>query len=157
MNRPLVLAGAVSVAVVVADQITKAVAVSRWERQPVDLGLLRLTVHRNPGGAFNLLPDLWWLFVGAVVVVTVMAGRALLGGTVPAMGIAIGLLLGGAWGNVIDRLLRYPGFPNGRVVDFVDFKVWPVFNLADSAIVIGVGLLILVSWSHERRTRPRSA
>jgi signal peptidase II len=58
------------------------------------------------------------------------------------LGAALGLVLGGGLGNLVDRLLRGTG---GRVVDFVDFHVWPVFNLADSAIVVGVGVILLLS------------
>ena len=58
---------------------------------------------------------------------------------------ALGLLLGGATGNLVDRLLRSPGVGRGAVVDFIDFRVWPVFNLADSAIVVGGVLAVLLS------------
>lgn len=56
--------------------------------------------------------------------------------------VALGLVLGGALGNLTDRLIRGPGF-SGEVVDFLDFRVWPVFNVADSCIVIGAALLLL--------------
>lgn len=56
--------------------------------------------------------------------------------------VALGLVLGGALGNLTDRLVRGPGF-SGEVVDFLDFRVWPVFNVADSCIVIGAALLLL--------------
>jgi signal peptidase II len=57
---------------------------------------------------------------------------------------ALGLVLGGALGNLTDRALRGPGLLSGRVIDFIDFHVWPVFNLADSAIVVGA---ILLAWA----------
>jgi len=73
-------------------------------------------------------------------------------------GVSLGLLLGGAVGNLIDRLFRSPGVGRGAVVDFIDFRVWPVFNVADSAIVIGGVLAVLLSLrgieldgSHQRR------
>ena len=65
------------------------------------------------------------------------------------MAVALGLVLGGAFGNVIDRIFRSPGFLRGAVVDFVDVGFWPVFNLADSAITCGCLLLLLASWSRE--------
>ena len=58
------------------------------------------------------------------------------------LSVGLGLVLGGALGNLTDRVVRGSGL-NGRVVDFIDFRVWPVFNLADSAIVIGAALILL--------------
>jgi signal peptidase II len=63
--------------------------------------------------------------------------------------VALGLVLGGAFGNVGDRIFRSPGFLRGAVVDFVDVGFWPVFNLADSAITCGCILLLLTTWSRE--------
>jgi signal peptidase II len=65
--------------------------------------------------------------------------------------VAVGLISGGAVGNVLDRLFRSKsGFLNGAVVDFIDLKHWPIFNIADSAVVVGAGLLIIDSWRHDR-------
>ncbi len=63
--------------------------------------------------------------------------------------VALGLILGGAFGNVADRVFRAPGFLEGAVVDFVDVGFWPVFNLADSAITCGCILLLLASWARD--------
>jgi signal peptidase II len=75
-----------------------------------------------------------------VIVVIVRTARRL-GST--GWAVSLGLLLGGATGNLVDRIFRAPGPGRGAVVDFIDFRVWPVFNLADSAIVVG-GLLAVV-------------
>ena len=111
-------------------------------------GFWDLELTRNPGGAFGIVPQSTLLFflatlliVGGVVVWGVRSGPAPL---------ALGLGAGGGLGNLIDRVTRAPGGLQGRVVDFIHFHFWPTFNLADSAIVIGVGLLIL----HELRPRP---
>jgi signal peptidase II len=80
--------------------------------------------------------------------VIVFASRRL-PATVVAVG--LGLVLGGAIGNLIDRAIRGSGF-SGEVVDFIDLQVWPVFNLADSAIVTGAALLLLTSLRRDRRT-----
>jgi signal peptidase II len=64
----------------------------------------------------------------------------------PLLALAVGLVLGGALGNLADRLFRGHGFLNGAVVDFVDLRVWPVFNLADAAITIGCLLLVWAGW-----------
>ncbi len=64
----------------------------------------------------------------------------------PRLATAVGLVLGGAVGNLIDRLFRGRGMLRGAVVDFIDFRVWPVFNLADAAITIGCLLLLWAGW-----------
>jgi signal peptidase II len=69
--------------------------------------------------------------------------------------VGLGLVLGGAVGNLTDRVIRGPGF-SGEVVDFLDLQVWPVFNVADSAIVVGAALLLLSSFRLDRRRATRS-
>lgn len=96
-----------------------------------------LTYVTNTGAAFGLFPDLGsFLVFIAVVAVTIIVvyGRHLPAGQ-RLIKLSLGLQLGGALGNLIDRL-HY-----GYVIDFIDFKIWPVFNLADSAITIGVAIL----------------
>jgi signal peptidase II len=115
-------------------------------------GVLQLRFTTNPGGAFGLFGEASWLFVlisMAVVVVTVVASRNL-PGLLTAVG--LGLLLGGALGNLTDRLVRGSGF-DGRVVDFIDFHVWPVFNLADAALVVGAAVLLISGIRRDRAAR----
>lgn len=69
-----------------------------------------------------------------------------------ASAVGLGLVLGGAIGNLVDRAIRGPGF-SGEVVDFIDLQIWPVFNLADSGIVIGAGLLLITGLRRERKPR----
>ena len=143
----LLLAGAI----VVLDQITKAVALARLPLGvplPLVEGLLSLTLVLNPGLAFGLLgtiaPAWRWVVAAlslvALVVLARVALRVLPGGGWPGR-LAIGLIFGGAVGNLIDRA-RF-----GAVVDFVDVYWrdwhWPAFNVADSAITVGVVLLAL--------------
>jgi signal peptidase II len=78
------------------------------------------------------------------LLVLLRAGRA---ATTVIGALAIALLLGGASGNLIDRLLRHN---HGAVIDFIDFQWWPVFNVADVAIVVGALLLAITSWMHEK-------
>jgi signal peptidase II len=114
------------------------------------VGPVRLTLTRNTAGAFGLggaaVP---FLAVGALALVVVMASS---GATTrqPALAAAVGLVLGGALGNLADRVFRAPGLLKGAVVDFVDLRVWPVFNLADAAITCGCLLLVWAGW----RSRP---
>jgi signal peptidase II len=138
--------------VVVVDQLTKRLAEERLERTgvrsvPVPVpGLgdyLRLTYTQNRGAAFGVLQDqtTFFVLVGLVVVGVIAASYRYLPRSGFRIHLALGLQLGGAVGNLIDRIRQ------GYVVDFVDFGYhsnwWPVFNVADSAIVIGVALLAL--------------
>jgi len=91
-----------------------------------------------------------FLAVAAAVLVSVVAAR---GGAERrwTVAIALGLLLGGAFGNLGDRVFRSPGLLRGAVVDFVDLGFWPVFNLADSAITCGCALLLVTGLPSWRR------
>jgi len=145
-RRPLVVvATLVAVSVIAVDQVTKSLAVAHLEdREPLHvLWTLQLALAFNSGVAFSLGSGSGLVVVPvalAVVGVVVMIGRTMEG---RLSGLCLGLIVGGALGNIIDRLLRSHG---GAVVDFIDFQWWPVFNVADAAIVsggIGLGLLAL--------------
>lgn len=127
-----------------ADQISKALVETNLRNgNTIELlgGLVRLDYTRNTGAAFSLLQTGGWLF--AIVAVAVSAGILLYlrraGDTSLGVVIALGLILGGALGNLADRIRL------GYVVDFIDLRWWPVFNVADSAIVFGVASLIIRS------------
>jgi signal peptidase II len=128
-------------------------AVARLTTRDVRLagGLVVLHEQRNPGAAFSIAGGatvLFTLVAAGVVVVIVRTARRLRS---TAWAVTLGLLLGGALGNLADRLFRDPGPLRGHVVDFVDLQwhgrsVWPVFNVADMAIVAGALLALLLSW-----------
>ena len=132
--------------VVATDQLTKRLAEDRLRgREPVQLlgDWLRLNYVKNTGAAFGLLPDqtTFFVFVGILVIGVIAASYRYLPRSGFRLHLALGLQLGGAIGNLIDRIRQ------GYVVDFVDFGYrsnwWPVFNIADSVIVVGVALLAL--------------
>lgn len=131
-------------AVIALDQATKALAASKLASgRPVPIvgGVLSLQLLRNPGGAFGILqsqPLLFFAATGLIVAAVLVWG--LRSGQAP---VALGLVAGGGLGNLIDRVVRAPGHLHGRVVDFIHLRYWPTFNLADTSIVVGVGLLIL--------------
>jgi signal peptidase II len=106
-------------------------------------GVLRFRLTFNPGGAFGIGQSVPWLFLGAslvtLVVVLVLARRI----EHAAWAYPLGLVLGGGIGNISDRLFRDT---DGRVVDFIDLHVWPLFNVADSAIVVGVVWMFILSF-----------
>lgn len=136
----------IGIAVVVAlvDQLTKWWALNALEDDDIHVvWTLRMRLTRNTGASFSLGGDFGpWIALVAIVVVAVLLWH---GRTVASRlaSVALGLVVGGALGNLIDRVMRGDGFFNGAVVDFIDFQWWPVFNVADMGIVIGGVLLVL--------------
>ncbi len=137
--------GSVALVVVAADQLAKTWALRALADRTIDLvGSLRLRLVFNTGSAFSIGAGLGpvLVLVGVVVVIVLLRASRDLVGT-PAL-VALGLVLGGAIGNLADRVLRGgEGLLSGAVVDFVDLQWWPVFNVADMAICAGVALLAL--------------
>jgi len=153
----------IALAIVLTDQATKAIVVRTMrlgQSIPIVPGYFDLTFVLNPGAAFSLLatlpekirnPFFIAISVAAAILIIVYRTRHLHGHRLAS--VSLGLILGGAVGNLIDRI-RY-----GVVVDFLDAHVhqyhWPVFNVADSAISVGVTLLLLemfLEWRRERRS-----
>ena len=139
---------AVGIVVVVLDQITKALAVANLEGQPkvqVVGDLLQLTFVRNPGAAFGFGVTNTWVFTVFAAVVTVVIiwfSRSVVN---LWWALSMGLLLGGAVGIFIDRWIQTPGGGSGHVVDFLELPNWPVFNVADMAVVSGAVLMVALS------------
>jgi len=142
----------VAVVVIGLDQLTKYLVVRNltpYVPVPVVDGILRLNLIRNPGAAFSLATGTTWIFTVIATVVSVVIVRVArrLGSVWWA--VCLGLLLGGALGNLTDRLFRAPGFGRGHVVDFIEytkfpFMDFPVFNVADCSVVVAaatIGLL----------------
>jgi signal peptidase II len=144
---------AISFAVLVVDQIAKVWAASALDHHTIHVAWkLQLKLVRNPGTAFSLGEGKGALLgVIACIVVVVLVRLARQPRTmVSAIGIA--LILGGAVGNVVDRLVRAPhGFMTGHVVDFIDFQFWPVFNVADMGVTCGIILVLLELQDVSRR------
>ena len=139
---PLVLV--VAAGVVAVDQVTKSLALDALSgRPPIDLfWTLRLKLSFNSGAAFGLGRGVTpFLTVAAVVLLIVLLGASRAAAGRGAQ-IALGMVVGGAMGNLSDRLFRGHG---GAVVDFIDFQWWPVFNVADIGITLGAVLLVLAS------------
>ena len=133
------------------DQVTKAFAVATLRDGSVDVipGVLTFRFATNTGGAFSLFSSAPWFFAAASIVVSALIVLFSFRARPPSQALALGLVLGGALGNLADRVFRGPGF-GGEVVDFIDLQIWPVFNLADSAIVVGALWLGLASFSGRR-------
>ena len=133
--------------VIVADQLTKHWAVNELVDRDIDVfWTLRLNLSYNTGMAFsrgqNLGPVIGVVALGVVVALLLSLRRQ------PGRltDVAVGLIVGGAIGNVIDRLFRQAGWLRGGVVDFIDFQWFPIFNIADMGVTIGGALLVIASW-----------
>jgi signal peptidase II len=141
-------------AILVVDQLVKVWAVSALEGQaPRNFvgELLRLDLVRNPGAAFSLGAGRTVIFTVISAVVSLILVKLLLRATHRGWALAFGALLGGAVGNLVDRLFREPGFPSGHVVDMFRLPNFPVFNIADMSITFAV---IAMFWLSLRGVEP---
>jgi signal peptidase II len=138
----------VAVFVLAADAISKVIVVANLSHHaPIRLlgGLLTLRLLRNSGAAFSIGTSMTIVFTAIAVGVIVFILRTARKLRSLPWAITLGLLLGGATGNLSDRLFRTPGPLRGFVVDWIELPHWPVFNLADSAIVCGGVLAVLLA------------
>jgi len=132
--------------VIIADQLSKYLVASLMEvGQSITVirNFLSVTYVRNPGAAFGMLPyqTAFFIIITVVVVIFIIYYYRILAENHKWLRFGLALQLGGALGNLIDRIRE------GYVVDFIDFTIWPpVFNLADSAIVIGIGVFLIAFW-----------
>lgn len=152
--RSITLAVYATAAVVYAfDRVTKLWAEAALAgRTPIEVvpGVLSFNYTTNSGGAFGLGRSAPWVFAGATVLVSLVIVFVSFRLDRRPLALALGLILGGALGNLTDRILNGPGL-SGYVIDFIDLQVWPVFNLADTSIVVGA---ILLAMSSARREEP---
>jgi signal peptidase II len=147
-RRRIVLLLVVAAVVLVADIVSKQVVVAHLSnRLPVNVipSVLDFELTRNPGAAFGLAAGATIIFSVVAAAVVVFIARASRRLASAGWAWALGLLLGGALGNLGDRLFRAPGPLRGHVVDWIHLHHWPVFNLADSGIVIGGIIAVLLS------------
>jgi len=137
------------------DRLTKVLAERFLQgHDPIELipAVLQLRFTTNPGGAFGLFGEVPWLFVVISVLVIGVVVVASRGHLSASSAVGLGLVLGGALGNLTDRVVRGAGL-SGEVVDFLDLHVWPVFNLADSALVVGAAVLLISGIRRDRAAR----
>jgi signal peptidase II len=155
-RRQALLAVVIAAAVVLIDQLTKHWAVHRLSGgRTVDVvGSLRFNLTYNSGMAFSRGKGLGPVIgvIALVVIVALLASLRRNGSILSTVG--LGLLIGGAVGNILDRLFRDGnGFLGGTVVDFIDLQWWPVFNVADSAITVGGIILVVGSLIGSKKAR----
>lgn len=146
-KRPPLLAIWVALVVYALDLLTKTWAVHALQgRDPVRVvgDFVTLTLVRNPGAAFSFgTGSTWVITILVLVIVAVVCWQIPKAGS-RSWAVALGLILGGGLGNLTDRFFRSPGPGRGHVVDFVDVGSWPVFNVADMAVVCGGALIALL-------------
>ena len=149
-KSPYVVLLSVAALVILLDQVTKEMALRSLTDGPVDAieGVLRWRLAFNPGGAFGIFQEHSEIFLVATLVVIGLILFWVRRLDDPRLVIPLGLIVGGGLGNVADRVFRDHG---GRVVDFIDLHVWPVFNIADMAVVIGVAIILILSFRTPER------
>lgn len=144
-RRRLGLVIGLAAAWIALDQLTKLWALHALDDRDIHIvWKLQLNLVHNPGSAFSLgrgLGPLLGVLAAAVSIFLLRLGKH---STRLVQSVALGLVLGGAVGNLIDRAFRSDsGFLGGKVIDFIDFQFWPVFNVADMGVTVGVALLLL--------------
>ena len=137
----------VALFVIVADQLTKHWAVNELVDRDIDLfWTLRFNLSYNTGMAFSRGEDLGPIIGVLALVVVVVLLLSIKRQPGRLTDVAVGMIVGGAIGNVIDRLFRQEAWLRGGVVDFIDFQWFPIFNIADIGVTVGGALLVLASW-----------
>ena len=131
--------------IVIFDQLTKFLIKQNFQLNqsiPIIKNILHLTYVTNTGSAFGLFKgfNLIFIFFSIIVIIAIFYYLRRIVNNEKLLQFSVGLLLGGTLGNLIDRLIY------SFVVDFIDFRIWPVFNVADSAVTISVILLVILLW-----------
>jgi signal peptidase II len=144
----------VAIGVAIVDRLTKLWAERSFAVHPRDIlgGAVTFRLTTNSGGAFSMGDRAPLVFAVAAIVVCAAIAATAFRRRSTAHGVALGLILGGALGNLLDRATRGPRL-TGRVIDFIDPHIWPVFNAADAAIVCGAILLAVVAFREGRAER----
>ena len=151
------LAVAVAAVLYGADQLAKwwvDATLPLGERFPVVPGVLWWQHIRNSGGAFSLGTNVTWLFTLVMAVVVVLIAVTLLRVRDRWWALGLGLVLGGAAGNLTDRLFREPGPGRGHVVDFIAVPHFAIFNVADCGVVVGIGVVLVLILRNRELTGP---
>ena len=138
----------IATAIVVADLLTKRYAAINFDGNPVEIipGFFGFTFVENPGGAFGMFQNGGVIIGIAALIITVVVLVALAAERPLAETIALGLVVGGAVGNLVDRFARGDGIIDGAVIDWVELWWIPTFNIADSSVTVAVALLLIHAW-----------
>ena len=145
MSKKNIVVFFTALTIIVLDQLTKFLITQNLKLNqsiPIIKNILHLTYVTNTGSAFGLFKSLniFFIFFSIIVIIAIFYYLKKRINNEKLMKFSIGLLLGGTIGNLIDRLIY------GYVTDFIDFRIWPVFNFADSAVTVSIILLIVLLW-----------
>ena len=145
MSKKNIIIFSIAFAVVILDQFTKFLVKRNFQlnqSMPIIKNIFHLTYVTNTGSAFGLFRGFNLIFIlfSMIVILVVLYYAKKIKNNERLLQFSVGLLLGGTLGNLIDRLVY------GAVIDFIDFRIWPVFNVADSAVTISIVLLIILLW-----------
>lgn len=148
MIRRYSVAGGLAAAVVLIDALTKRWAAIEFSDGPLVIipNFLVLTYTENPGAAFSMLPNAGPYLGVAAIAVSIGLLWSLRNDRPFLETLAFGFIIGGALGNLVDRVSRGPGLLDGKVIDWIDLWWIPTFNVADMSITIAVSLLLIHSW-----------
>lgn len=148
MTRRYPMAVGIAVLIVALDLYTKRLAAIHFDGSPLELipGFLTLTYTENPGAAFSLFTGAGPYIGVAAIAVSAFVLGALRAARPTLEVVALGMVLGGALGNLADRIFRGDGFLDGKVIDWVDMWWIPTFNIADASITVAIALLLLHAW-----------
>lgn len=145
MNKKNVFVFSTALIVVLLDQLTKLLIKQNFQLNqstPIIKDIFHLTYITNTGSAFGLFRGINTFFIlfSIIVIIAISYYLKKIVQNEKALQFAVGLLLGGTIGNLIDRIIY------GAVIDFIDFRVWPVFNIADSAVTISIVFMVVILW-----------
>lgn len=138
----------IAAVLVVADLLTKRYAALNFEGDPLEIipGFFGFTYLENPGGAFGMFQNGGVVIGVAALIITIVVLVAL-GMERPWLEtVALGFVVGGAVGNLVDRFARGEGIIDGRVIDWIELWIIPTFNIADASVTVAVALILIQAW-----------
>lgn len=148
MTRRYLIGLGVAAVVVTADLLTKRYAALSFDGNPVEVipGFFGFTYVENPGGAFGMFQDGGAIIGIAALIIAVVVMFALASDRPRLETIALGLVVGGAVGNLVDRFARGDNVIDGSVIDWIELSIIPTFNIADASVTVAVALLLIHAW-----------
>lgn len=155
MIRRYLTSLAIAAGVVVADLWTKRYAAIHFDGNSVEIiaGFFGFTYIENPGGAFGFFQDGGTIIAVAAIIVTGVVLVALAAPRPILETVALGFVLGGAIGNLVDRFARGDGLIDGAVIDWIELWIIPTFNIADASVTVAVALLLIHAWRDRSSSR----
>ena len=148
LTRRYVIGLGIGAIVTVIDLLTKRYAALNFAGSPVEVipGFFGFTFVENPGGAFGMFQNGGVVIGVAAIIVTVVVLYALATARPALETVSLGFVVGGAFGNLIDRFARGPGIIDGPVIDWIELWFIPTFNIADASVTVAVALLLIHAW-----------